>query len=330
MKRALIICGLVALCGCVDRPSLDEANPCDPDNANPACTAGDGAAGSPGGDADGSAGRGGNNGAKDPGAGGGAGEGGQPGAGGGHVEPIGGSGGDPAGGSGGDPAGGSGGDPAGGSGGDPAGGSGGDPAGGSGGDPAGGSQGSGGADEPDAGPGPDAVVAPGDADGDGVADLLDNCPAVANAAQADCDGDGQGDACDEPCDPPARCAAKSVQIVPPGGGLMFVDTNGGTDDYAGSCGGRSPEAVLAVVLEQRSEVRFRTRVADFDTLIFLRAGDCDRVEAEIACDDDGGRDLEPFTSLIEAVLMPGVYYLFVDAFGGDQGTTDVVVEVRAL
>ena len=36
----------------------------------------------------------------------------------------------------------------------------------------------------------------GDADGDGVADALDNCPRTANADQADADGDGVGDACD--------------------------------------------------------------------------------------------------------------------------------------
>jgi Bacterial Ig-like domain/Thrombospondin type 3 repeat len=35
-----------------------------------------------------------------------------------------------------------------------------------------------------------------DSDGDGVADAEDNCPEVANANQAD--GDGQGDACDQP------------------------------------------------------------------------------------------------------------------------------------
>jgi hypothetical protein len=40
-----------------------------------------------------------------------------------------------------------------------------------------------------------------DADGDGVADDLDNCPSVANADQADSDGDGVGDACDEDGDP---------------------------------------------------------------------------------------------------------------------------------
>lgn len=36
----------------------------------------------------------------------------------------------------------------------------------------------------------------GDNDGDGIRNGIDNCPSVANANQADCDGDGMGDACD--------------------------------------------------------------------------------------------------------------------------------------
>ncbi len=36
----------------------------------------------------------------------------------------------------------------------------------------------------------------GDGDGDGICDAEDNCPAVANAGQADLDGDHAGDICD--------------------------------------------------------------------------------------------------------------------------------------
>jgi hypothetical protein len=35
-----------------------------------------------------------------------------------------------------------------------------------------------------------------DSDDDGIIDNIDNCPDIANADQADCDGDGIGDACD--------------------------------------------------------------------------------------------------------------------------------------
>ncbi len=44
----------------------------------------------------------------------------------------------------------------------------------------------------------DTGTTPPDSDGDGVANLEDNCPDVTNADQADGDGDSQGDACDQP------------------------------------------------------------------------------------------------------------------------------------
>lgn len=42
-----------------------------------------------------------------------------------------------------------------------------------------------------------AVACPADSDGDGICDAVDNCPAVANADQANLDGDLLGDACDD-------------------------------------------------------------------------------------------------------------------------------------
>ena len=53
-----------------------------------------------------------------------------------------------------------------------------------------------------------------DGDGDGVADTADNCPSVANAHQADTDGDGQGDVCEE-------VHARSITLSP-----TYVKLNG--------------------------------------------------------------------------------------------------------
>jgi len=52
-----------------------------------------------------------------------------------------------------------------------------------------------------------------DVDGDGVPDTSDNCPAVANADQADGDGDGTGDACEGGSEPPPSCAGEEATIV---------------------------------------------------------------------------------------------------------------------
>lgn len=49
---------------------------------------------------------------------------------------------------------------------------------------------------------------PGDADGDGIDDAVDVCPAAADPLQGDADGDGSGDACDACTDPVAGRALK--------------------------------------------------------------------------------------------------------------------------
>ncbi len=58
---------------------------------------------------------------------------------------------------------------------------------------------------------PDFDISPEcDSDGDGVADVVDNCPSTPNADQTDSDGDGLGDACDDDVD---------------GDGVLNVDDN---------------------------------------------------------------------------------------------------------
>jgi hypothetical protein len=51
-----------------------------------------------------------------------------------------------------------------------------------------------------------------DRDGDGVPISIDNCPAVANPEQGDCDNDGTGDACDPdfPCNEPPDCSGAAI------------------------------------------------------------------------------------------------------------------------
>jgi len=61
-----------------------------------------------------------------------------------------------------------------------------------------------------------------DGDGDGVPDVSDNCPSVANPGQADIDGDGAGDACD--LDDDGDGVSDAIENAAPNGG----DGNGDT------------------------------------------------------------------------------------------------------
>ncbi len=60
----------------------------------------------------------------------------------------------------------------------------------------------------------------GDADGDGIADALDNCPSVSNPTQTDTDGDGKGNVCDN-----CPTVANSTQVDGDGDGIGDVCDN---------------------------------------------------------------------------------------------------------
>ena len=67
-----------------------------------------------------------------------------------------------------------------------------------------------------------------DGDGDAVADNLDNCPAAANTAQADQDGNGVGDRCDPrtydfEADPIGAPPAGTTRLGPPSQALAVQD-----------------------------------------------------------------------------------------------------------
>ncbi len=68
-----------------------------------------------------------------------------------------------------------------------------------------------------------------DGDGDGFPDASDNCPAVANADQANADGDGQGDACDADDDGDARPDAADNCPTAANAGQEDADADGQGD-----------------------------------------------------------------------------------------------------
>lgn len=73
-------------------------------------------------------------------------------------------------------------------------------------------------------------------DGDGVANDVDNCPSVANAAQSDFDGDGSGDACDADIDGDGVANDADLCDMSPVGGIVHPDT-GCTLDELVPCAG---------------------------------------------------------------------------------------------
>ncbi|MCU7829495.1 MAG: thrombospondin type 3 repeat-containing protein, partial [Candidatus Thiodiazotropha sp. (ex Myrtea sp. 'scaly one' KF741663)] len=65
-----------------------------------------------------------------------------------------------------------------------------------------------------------------DSDGDGVADAVDNCPATPNADQLDTDGDGIGDVCDPLTDSDGDGVADAVDNCPATPNADQLDTDG--------------------------------------------------------------------------------------------------------
>ncbi len=98
-------------------------------------------------------------------------------------------------------------------------------------------------------------------------------------------------------------------------------------DYCGfGPKGRGREVVYSFTLqEHHGPSIFSMTSGDFDTVLYMRRGGCERGEPVACNDDDGGRDRSGFTV---QHLTPGTYYLFADTYAtGDSGEFDITVRL---
>lgn len=192
-----------------------------------------------------------------------------------------------------------------------------------------------------------------DNDADGQIDLDDpGCtegldddetdPAVPPQCADGQDNDGDGDI-DYPDD--ANCLAAGqdreapaceftddVQEVGPEGGVIMFDTRGDPTTGEASCGGGSPQAVVAITIAERSSLEASIIASNYDTVIHLRSV-CDDPATELACDDDTFAPGVEDSQIIVSPLDPGTYFLILDGynlFGPADGTGTVEIVINPL
>jgi hypothetical protein len=159
-------------------------------------------------------------------------------------------------------------------------------------------------------------------------------PEICNNAFDD-DGDGLTD-CDDPeCAAVPICVQQqancntALQIF--GSGTFFGNTDGNVGNHEGTCGGLAGEALFVLVLTQPSFVHLDTTGTSFDSVLYVRAGDCE-TGVEIGCDDDSAGFWN--AQLDFTILYQGTYYIFVDGYtvdpigGANDGpfTLNVIVD----
>jgi hypothetical protein len=139
-------------------------------------------------------------------------------------------------------------------------------------------------------------------------------PEICNNSLDD-DNDGLVDCEDPDCanvpiciDNPSNC--ETAQLIT-GSGTFFGDTTGFAGNHDGSCGGDAGEAVYYFVLTESSHVVVDSIGTTFDSVVYVRAGDCPD-GTEIGCDDDSGGMWAG--ELDFTILYPGTYFIFVDGY----------------
>ena len=135
--------------------------------------------------------------------------------------------------------------------------------------------------------------------------------------------------------PQGTCEAPSLLTA----GSTMGNTARGESTNQGSCGGGSAdskEVVYRLELTQRQRVTLEAEPrGNFDSILYLRSGECSDADSEIACNDDlkgaqahGGSQHPP--SRLDQVLEPGTYFVFVDGYGSTEGSYKLTVDVQDI
>jgi hypothetical protein len=116
-----------------------------------------------------------------------------------------------------------------------------------------------------------------------------------------------------------------VVLVP--GRPYAGSTANAPDEHKGSCGnssGRERVHRLDITSRQRVSIEVDAR---YDSVLYVRKGDCTDEDAEIKCNDDspGGAG----HSKVAAVLDPGTYYVIVDGYGDEGGSYQLRTSVKS-
>jgi hypothetical protein len=151
-----------------------------------------------------------------------------------------------------------------------------------------------------------------------------------NRLDDDLDGDidcADEDCADDPmCPEPDTCDDPFVIDGDEVTGSTFVlrDDYQPVPDADGCAGGSGPEAVMLLVLDGPALVHLDTFGSEYDTVLYVRAEDCER-GPQVACNDD-------VDGVQSEVLFPteaGSYYIFVDGFGR-MSRGDYVLHIELL
>ncbi len=104
------------------------------------------------------------------------------------------------------------------------------------------------------------------------------------------------------------------------------DTEEGRSVEEGSCGNTGArELVYRLDMPTRQRVTIEVR-AQFDSVLYVRKGECNDVDAEVACNDDASGGSR--RSRIDEVFEPGTYYVFVDGYGEEEGGFRLTITTR--